>query len=112
MVYRWAGNMENMELENLSVDNLSTDSVVAEDDLTAKDDLTVWDDATIGDDLTVWWDINLSTWAKIVCSGTWTDGMVLKNLKNTTGELSGDAKVIEIDLWWTPYYFSVYPTKA
>ena len=112
MVYRGTWNMDNMELENMKVKNLSTDNIVADDDLEAKDDLKVWDDANIGWDLTVWWDIDLAKETKIVCSGTWDKWLILKNLKNTTGTLSWDAKVIEIDIGGTPYYFSVYPTKS
>lgn len=47
--------------------------------------------------------------------GAWTgaNGIILKNLKNAAASgLSGTQKDIEIDIGWTPYYFTVYPTKA
>ena len=46
-------------------------------------------------------------------SGTGASGMVLKNLKNASASaLSGTQLDIEIDIGGTPYYFTVYPTKA
>lgn len=49
----------------------------------------------------------------ITFTGTGANGGVLKNLKNSAATaLSGTQKDIEIDIGGTPYYFTVYPTKA
>lgn len=49
----------------------------------------------------------------ITFTGTGSNGGVLKNLKNAAASgLSGTQKDIEIDIGGTPYYFTVYPTKA
>lgn len=46
-------------------------------------------------------------------TGTGANGGVMKNLKNAAASaLSGTQKDIEIDIGGTPYYFTVYPTKA
>ena len=45
--------------------------------------------------------------------GTGTNGITLKNLKNSAASsLSGTNVDITIDIGGTPYYFTVYPTKA
>lgn len=45
--------------------------------------------------------------------GTGTNGITLKNLKNSAASaLSGTQLDITIDIGGTPYYFTVYPTKA
>ena len=45
--------------------------------------------------------------------GTGTNGVTLKNLKNSAATaLSGTQKDITIDIGGVPYYFTVYPTKA
>lgn len=49
----------------------------------------------------------------IAGAGTGANGFRLKNLKNATASaLSGTQLDIEIDIGGTPYYFTVYPTKA
>ncbi len=49
----------------------------------------------------------------ITCTGTGTNGMLLTNLYNDTASaLSGTQKDIKIMIGATPYYFTVYPTKA
>jgi hypothetical protein len=49
----------------------------------------------------------------VTFTGTGANGGVMKNLKNATASaLSGTQKDIEIDIEGTPYYFTVYPTKA
>lgn len=51
--------------------------------------------------------------SSIVCTGTGANGMILKNLKNAAASnLSGTQLDIAIDIGGTPYYFTVYPTKA
>lgn len=46
-------------------------------------------------------------------TGTGSNGGVLTNLKNAAASaLSGTQKDIEINIGGTPYYFTVYPTKA
>lgn len=40
------------------------------------------------------------------------NSQVLKDLKNTTGALTGTPKVVEIDIGGVPYYFEVLPTKG
>lgn len=51
--------------------------------------------------------------SKLDFTGTGANGGVLKNLKNAAATaLSGTQKDIEIDIGGTPYYFTVYPTKA
>ncbi len=59
-------------------------------------------------------DITLTANASsIVFTGTGANGGVLKNLKNSAAtSLSGTQLDIEIDIGGTPYYFTVYPTKA
>lgn len=50
---------------------------------------------------------------KLSFTGTGANGGVLKNLKNAAASaLSGTQLDIEIDIGGTPYYFTVYPTKA
>ncbi len=45
--------------------------------------------------------------------GTGSNGITLKNLKNSAASaLSGTQLDITIDIGGTPYYFTVYPTKA
>lgn len=49
----------------------------------------------------------------ITFTGTGANGGVLKNLKNAAASgLSGTQLDVEIDIGGTPYYFTVYPTKA
>lgn len=49
----------------------------------------------------------------ITCTGTGTNGMLLTNLYNDTASaLSGTQRDIKIMIGATPYYFTVYPTKA
>lgn len=58
-------------------------------------------------------DIDLASWAVVAGIGTGTNGIVLKNLKNSSASsLSGTQLDVEIDIGWTAYYFTVYPTKA
>lgn len=46
-------------------------------------------------------------------TGTGANGGVLRNLKNATASaLSGTQRDIEISIAGTPYYFTVFPTKA
>lgn len=46
-------------------------------------------------------------------AGTGANGFKLKNLKNAAASaLSGTQLDVEIDIGGTPYYFTVYPTKA
>ena len=48
----------------------------------------------------------------ISATGTGSNGLVLKNLKNSSNTaVTGTAKTIEIDIAGTPYYFLVYPTS-
>ncbi len=55
----------------------------------------------------------ITSGSSIVGAGTGSNGFVLKNLKNSSASaLSGTQKDIEIDIGGTPYYFTVYPTKA
>jgi len=59
-------------------------------------------------------DITLTANASsIIGTGTGANGIVLKNLKNAAASgLSGTQKDVEIDIGGTPYYFTVFPTKA
>ena len=58
-------------------------------------------------------DVTIASAKKIIGAGTGANGIVLKNLKNAAATaLSGTQKDIEIDIGGTPYYFTVYPTKA
>lgn len=58
-------------------------------------------------------DVTIASAKKIIGAGTGANGIVLKNLKNDAATaLSGTQKDIEIDIGGTPYYFTVYPTKA
>lgn len=58
-------------------------------------------------------DIDLASGAVIAGLGTGANGIVLKNLKNATASsLSGTQLDIAIDIGGTPYYFTVFPTKA
>lgn len=51
--------------------------------------------------------------SKITFTGTGANGGVVTNLKNAAPSgLSGAQKDIEISIAGTPYYFTVYPTKA
>lgn len=57
--------------------------------------------------------VNVASGGTIAWVGTGTNGIILKNLKNTAASaLSWTQKDITIDIWGTPYYFTVYPTKA
>lgn len=50
---------------------------------------------------------------KVEGAGTGANGFVLKNVKNAAASaLSGTQLDVEIDIGGTPYYFTVYPTKA
>ena len=56
--------------------------------------------------------INLNASAIIAWKWTGATWIVLKDLKSSASTaLSGTQKDIEINIWWTPYYFTVYPTK-
>lgn len=56
---------------------------------------------------------NIPSAGTIAGIGTGANGIVLKNLKNAAASaLSGTQLDIEIDIGGTPYYFTVYPTKA
>ena len=58
-------------------------------------------------------DVDLASGAVVAWVGTWANGIKLKNLKNSAATaLSGTQLDIEIDIGGTPYYFTVYPTKA
>lgn len=58
-------------------------------------------------------DVDLASGAVLAWVGTWANGIKLKNLKNSAATaLSGTQLDIEIDIGGTPYYFTVYPTKA
>lgn len=49
----------------------------------------------------------------IEATGTGANGLVIKNLKNSTNTaVSGTAITIEIDIAGTPYYFLAYPTTT
>ena len=49
----------------------------------------------------------------ITCTGTGTNGMLLTNLYNDAAStLSGTNRDVKIMIGATPYYFTVYPTKA
>lgn len=57
--------------------------------------------------------LNIPSAGTIAGVGTWANGIVLKNLKNSAASaLSGTQLDIQIDIGGTPYYFTVYPTKA
>lgn len=58
-------------------------------------------------------DVDLASGAVIAGLGTGANGIVLKNLKNAAAStLSGTQLDVEINIGGTPYYFTVYPTKA
>lgn len=58
-------------------------------------------------------DVDLASGAVIAGLGTGANGIVLKNLKNAAASsLSGTQLDVQIDIGWTPYYFTCYPTKA
>jgi len=58
-------------------------------------------------------DVDLASGAIIAGLGESSNGIVIKNLKNSDPtSLSGSQKDIEIDNGGSPYYFTVYPTKA
>lgn len=57
--------------------------------------------------------VNLASAAVLAGLGTGANGVKLKNLKNAAATaLSGTQLDIEIDIGGTPYFFTVYPTKA
>lgn len=57
--------------------------------------------------------ITIASGATLAGAGTGANGIVLKNLKNSAASaLSGTQLDITIDIGGTPYYFTVYPTKA
>lgn len=57
--------------------------------------------------------ITVPSAATIAGAGTGANGMILKNLKNAAASaLSGTQLDVQIDIGGTPYYFTVYPTKA
>lgn len=57
--------------------------------------------------------VNVASGATIAGVGTGSNGIILKNLKNAAASsLSGTNIDIEIMIGSTPYYFTVYPTKA
>ena len=56
---------------------------------------------------------NIPSAGTIAGIGTGANGIKLKNLKNSAASsLSGTQLDIEIDIGGTPYYFTVFPTKA
>lgn len=58
-------------------------------------------------------DVDLASGAVLAGVGTGANGIKLKNLKNAAASgLSGTQLDIEIDIGGSPYYFTVYPTKA
>lgn len=58
-------------------------------------------------------DVDLASGAVVAWLWTGANGIVLKNLKNSAASaLSGTQLDVEIDIGGTPYYFTVYPTKA
>lgn len=57
--------------------------------------------------------ITVASAATISGAGTGANGIILKNLKNAAASaLSGTQLDIQIIIGSTPYYFTVYPTKA
>lgn len=57
--------------------------------------------------------VNLKASAVIASKWTGATGTVLKDLKSSAASsLSGTQLDIAIDIAGTPYYFTVYPTKA
>lgn len=57
--------------------------------------------------------VTVASAATIAGAGTGANGIKLKNLKNAAASsLSGTQLDVEIDIGGTPYYFTVYPTKA
>jgi hypothetical protein len=57
--------------------------------------------------------ITIASAATITGTGTGANGIILKNLKNAAASaLSGTNVDIQILIGSTPYYFTVYPTKA
>lgn len=82
-------------------------SLASEDDLMVSGKLEVKGVSFMDDDFT------LASAKSIIGAGTGANGIVLKNLKNTTASaLSGTQLDVEIDIGGTPYHFTVYPTKA
>ena len=69
---------------------------------------------TAGDVLITSGGLTLTANASVISfTGTGTNGGLLKNLYNDTASaLSGTQKDIKIMIGATPYYFTVYPTKA
>ena len=58
-------------------------------------------------------DVDLASWAVITWLWTWANGIKIKNPKNAAASaLSWTQLDVEIDIGWTPYHFTVYPTKA
>lgn len=58
-------------------------------------------------------DIDIASAGVVAGLGTGANGFKLKNLKNAAASaLSGTQLDIEVDIGGTPYYFTVYPTKA
>lgn len=57
--------------------------------------------------------INVASGGTIAGVATGANGLVIKNPKNSAAsELSGTQLDVQIDIDGTPYYFTVYPTKA
>jgi len=57
--------------------------------------------------------IEIASGGTLEGAGTGANGFVLKNLKNAAASaLSGTQLDVEIDIGGTPYYFTVYPSKA
>ena len=57
--------------------------------------------------------INLASATTVAGAGTGANGVILKNLKNTSNAtVSGTAITVQILIGSTPYYFLVYPTSS
>jgi hypothetical protein len=102
---------------------LTCNNVVVEDTLTfgsaTATTLAASGAATVGSTLTVTGkatfngSVDVGSAGVLAGVGTGSSGIKLKNLKNDAATaLSGTQKDIEIDIGGTPYYFTVYPTKA
>ena len=58
-------------------------------------------------------DVDLASWAVIAWLWTSANGIKIKNPKNAAASaLSWTQLDVEIDIGWTPYHFTVYPTKS
>lgn len=92
--------------------NGNIDAPVTTTNVTASGNLSVAGTSSLTGKVTAD-DIDLASGAVIAGLGTGANGIVLKNLKNAAASaLSGTQRDIQIDIGGTPYYFTVYPTKA